>query len=50
MLLIKFDYPPWHTAEDTLDKVLARSLQLVGDVLLAAIPEIEASLVRVPRR
>ncbi len=40
--LIDMDYPPWHTAEDTLDKVSARSLQIVGDVLLGALPKIEA--------
>jgi glutaminyl-peptide cyclotransferase len=34
-------YPPWHTAGDTLDKVSARSLQIVGDVLLEALPAIE---------
>jgi Zn-dependent M28 family amino/carboxypeptidase len=43
-LLIDFDYPPWHTGEDTLDKVSARSLQVVGDVLLAALPAIEEHL------
>ena len=43
-LLIDFDYRPWHTAEDTLDKVSARSLQIVGDVLLDALPAIEARL------
>jgi hypothetical protein len=32
-LLIDFDYPPWHTAEDTLDKVSARSLAIVGEVV-----------------
>lgn len=32
----------WHTAEDTLDKVSASSLEAVGDVLLAALPGIEA--------
>ena len=32
--LIDFDYPYWHTLEDTLDKVSASSLQAVGDVLL----------------
>ncbi|HMH54250.1 MAG TPA: M28 family peptidase, partial [Candidatus Acidoferrum sp.] len=31
-LLIDFDFPAWHTAGDTLDKVSARSLQVVGDV------------------
>jgi Zn-dependent M28 family amino/carboxypeptidase len=38
------DYPPWHTAGDTLDKVSARSLQTVGDVLLDALPAIEQRL------
>lgn len=38
------DYPPWHTAGDTLDKVSARSLQTVGDVLLEALGGIEKKL------
>ena len=38
------NYPPWHTAADTLDKVSGRSLQIVGEVLLAALPAIEARL------
>ncbi len=38
--------PAWHTQQDTLDAVSARSLQVVGDVLLAALPQIEARLVR----
>jgi len=42
--LIDFEYPPWHTPDDTLDKVSARSLQVVGDVLLAALPDIEKRL------
>lgn len=33
VLLIDFDYPYWHTTEDTLDKVSASSLQSVGDTL-----------------
>ena len=37
-------YPYWHTPNDTLDKVSARSLQIVGDVLLAALPDIEKQL------
>jgi Peptidase family M28. len=32
--LIDFDYPYWHTAEDTADKVSAGSLKIVGDTLL----------------
>jgi len=33
--IIDFDYQFWHTTEDTLDKVSPRSLQVVGDTLLA---------------
>ena len=42
--IIDLEYPAWHTAADTLDQVSARSLQTVGDVLLAALPDIEAHL------
>ena len=42
--IIDLDYPPWHTPKDTLDAVSARSLQVVGDVVLAALPTIEAHL------
>jgi Zn-dependent M28 family amino/carboxypeptidase len=42
--IIDLDYPAWHTAEDDLDHVSARSLQIVGDVVLAALPEIEKRL------
>ena len=44
VLLIDFDYPPWHTADDTLDKVSAQSLAIVGDVVLGALPGIERHL------
>jgi len=40
--IIDLDYEAWHTAKDTLDAVSARSLQVVGDVVLAALPTIEA--------
>jgi Iap family predicted aminopeptidase len=36
----------WHTAQDTLDACSARSLQVVGDALLTALPAIEARLTR----
>jgi glutaminyl-peptide cyclotransferase len=36
----------WHTKEDTLDNVSARSLEVVGEVLLAALPAIEKQLAR----
>ena len=32
--LIDFDYPPWHTADDTLDKLSPESLKIVGQVTL----------------
>jgi glutaminyl-peptide cyclotransferase len=34
----------WHTPQDTLDAVSARSLQVVGDVVVAALPQIEAHI------
>jgi glutaminyl-peptide cyclotransferase len=38
--IIELDYPAWHTEDDTLDKVSADSLQVVGDVLLAGLPDV----------
>jgi hypothetical protein len=31
--LIDFDYPYWHTVQDTPDKVSAESLKAVGETL-----------------
>jgi Zn-dependent M28 family amino/carboxypeptidase len=42
--LIDLDYPSWHKASDDLQHVSAQSLQAVGDVLIAALPLIEARL------
>ena len=42
--IIDLEYPAWHTAGDTLDAVSARSLQVVGDALVAALPQIETRL------
>ena len=41
-----YDYPQWHDKVccDDLSQVAARSLQVVGDVLLASLPEIEKKL------
>lgn len=47
--IIDLEYDAWHTERDTLDAVSARSLQSVGDVLLAALPQIEARLARPSR-
>ena len=45
--LIDFDYGNesesfWHTAQDTLDKISPRSLQIVGEVVLRSLPRIAA--------
>jgi hypothetical protein len=37
-------YPHWHMAEDTLDKVSAKSLKAVGEVVLSSLPRIEQRL------
>lgn len=39
-------YPHWHTREDTLDKISPRSLKIVGDVVLAALPRIEGRMLK----
>jgi hypothetical protein len=37
--VIDFDYPSWHTAGDTMDKISAQSLQIVGGVALYYLAE-----------
>jgi hypothetical protein len=41
------DYGPngsyWHTAQDTMDKLSAHSLQVTGDVLMELVKELETS-------
>lgn len=48
--IIDFDYGPlneyWHTPQDTMDKVSARSLRIVGSVTLATIRAIDRRLIR----
>jgi Zn-dependent M28 family amino/carboxypeptidase len=44
--IIDLDYPQWHTASDTIDYVAARSLQVVGETLVAALPDIETRLAK----
>jgi len=39
--LIDFDYPPWHKEEDTLDKLSAKSLEIVGTVVVEVISRLE---------
>ncbi|HLH05249.1 MAG TPA: M28 family peptidase [Bryobacteraceae bacterium] len=44
--IIDLDYGPngsyWHTAEDTMDKLSAHSLQVVGDIVVALVEELSA--------
>jgi Zn-dependent M28 family amino/carboxypeptidase len=42
--LIDLDNPTWHTAQDDIEHVSAKSLQVVGDVVLASLPAIEQRL------
>lgn len=42
--IIDLEYAAWHTPQDTLDAVSARSLQVVGDVVLDGLPQIEKRL------
>ena len=43
--IIDLENPTWHTAQDDLEHVSAKSLQIVGEVVTAAIPEIEKRIV-----
>jgi glutaminyl-peptide cyclotransferase len=42
--IIDLDYPAWHTPADTLDQTSARTMQVVGDVLVGSLGAIEARL------
>ncbi|HEY8256989.1 MAG TPA: M28 family peptidase [Gemmatimonadales bacterium] len=35
--VVDFDYPSWHTPDDTIDKVSSASLQIVGDVAMGLV-------------
>jgi Zn-dependent M28 family amino/carboxypeptidase len=39
--IIDLDVPYWHTPQDTMDKVSARSLAVVGHVLMESLPALE---------
>jgi Zn-dependent M28 family amino/carboxypeptidase len=39
--IIDFNYPPWHTDDDTIDKLSAQSLGIVGAVVLESIRRLE---------
>lgn len=42
--LIDLDYPAWHTPNDTIDKLDPKSMEIVGNVVVAALPAIEKRL------
>ncbi len=42
--LIDFEFPPWHTAGDTLDKISAESLEIVGRTTLYHLCQIAPEL------
>lgn len=39
-------YPYWHKADDTIDKISANSMKIVGDTVLASLPRIIAHVVK----
>jgi hypothetical protein len=39
--IIDFDYDPWHKDSDTMDKLSAKSLEVVGAVVLESVKRLE---------
>ena len=39
-------YPYWHKADDTIDKISAQSMKIVGDTVLASLPKIAARIAK----
>ena len=39
-------YPYWHQADDTIDKISAQSMQIVGETVLASLPKIADRIVK----
>ena len=39
-------YPHWHRADDTIDKVSAQSMKIVGDTVLASLPKIAEYVIK----
>ena len=40
-------YPHWHKADDTIDKVSAQSMKIVGETVLASLPKIVAKMTQI---
>ncbi|HEY6660384.1 MAG TPA: M28 family peptidase [Pyrinomonadaceae bacterium] len=41
-------YPHWHKADDTIDKVSAQSMKVVGETVLVSLPKIAATVMNGP--
>ena len=39
-------YPHWHRADDTIDKVSAQSMKIVGETILASLPRIAEYIIK----
>ncbi|HEX5602039.1 MAG TPA: M28 family peptidase [Pyrinomonadaceae bacterium] len=39
-------YPHWHRADDTIDKVAAQSMKIVGETILASLPKITEYVIK----
>ena len=39
-------YPHWHKADDTIDKISAQSMKIVGDTVLASLPKLVARIMK----
>jgi glutaminyl-peptide cyclotransferase len=39
-------YPHWHRADDTIDKVSAQSMKIVGDTILASLPKVAEYVIK----
>lgn len=42
-------YPHWHKADDTIDKISAQSMKIVGDTVLASLPRIVDKITTPPK-
>ena len=42
-------YPFWHKADDTVDKISAQSMKIVGDTVLASLPKIVEQVTKKPK-
>jgi Zn-dependent M28 family amino/carboxypeptidase len=42
-------YPHWHKADDTIDKISAQSMKIVGDTVLASLPKIVDKITAPPK-